>query len=105
MCGAPSISTRARRSTKRRRRRSFVRPWPSTRPRPKPRLKANPPRPRLEALAAASGRRRQRPWAHDIFPHDLVVGIDLDQRDVIGPEIGEMLEHPLGVGLVELRAL
>ena len=50
-------------------------------------------------------RRGDAARAHDVFLQHRVGRIDLGQRDVVGPEIGEVLQHALGIGLVELRAL
>ena len=40
-----------------------------------------------------------------IFLQDVVGGIDFDERDVVAPEIGEVLQHAPGVRLVQLGAL
>src|SRR6185437_8570966 len=44
-------------------------------------------------------------WVQYVFLEHFVRGIDFDQRNIIAPEIGEMLQYALGIGLVELRAL
>src|SRR5260370_1828815 len=46
----------------------------------------------------------ERARVQNVFLEDRVRGVDFDERYVIAPEIGEVLEHALGVGLVQLGA-
>src|SRR5271163_4492824 len=68
-----------------------------------------PPPRRAPALhAGESGSSRggsERARVQDVFLEHLLAAIDLDQRDVVGPQISQMLQHAIRVGLVELRAL
>jgi len=52
------------------------------------------------AYAAAASVRGFKTYSFE----DRVRGVDFDERYVIAPEIGEVLEHALGVGLVQLGA-
>ena len=46
-----------------------------------------------------------RARVQDVLFNDLVGGVDFDQRHVIAPEIGKVLQHAPGIRLVELRSL
>ena len=54
---------------------------------------------------AGSGGDREAPRADHVLLQDVVLSVDLNQRYVIGPEIGEMLQHTPGIGLVQRGAL
>lgn len=45
---------------------------------------------------------RNRMWVYYVFVQYFVVGIDFDQGNVVGLEIGQMLQYVFGVGFVEL---
>src|ERR1700727_1264816 len=53
---------------------------------------------------AGSGGHGKAARADHILLQDVVFGVDLNQRYVIGPEIGEMLQYASRVGLVERGA-
>ena len=42
-------------------------------------------------------RRRHQPRARGVLLQDASGGVDLLQRDVVAPEVGEVLQHPPGV--------
>src|SRR5258706_7353615 len=56
-------------------------------------------------VGGSSGRSNPPVRAHDALFQNRVLGVDFNQRYVIGPEIGEMLKHAPGVRFVELGAL
>ena len=55
--------------------------------------------------APISRRGRLYPRVKHVLLQDLVAGIDFLQRHIVAPEIRQVLEHALGVGLGELGAL
>ena len=52
-----------------------------------------------------SRRRGEAPRVQHVFLQHLVGRIDLLKHHVVAPEVGEVLQHALGVRLVELLAV
>src|SRR5262245_35195258 len=53
----------------------------------------------------ALGRERSLARARHVLLEHGVLGVDLAQQDIIAPEVGEVLEYPLGVRLLEQGAV
>src|ERR1700722_8878576 len=57
------------------------------------------------ARPVASVRHSYPEWGCQLLPDHSVRRIDLPKHHIVAPEIGQVLEHALGVGLIELGAL